>query len=82
MAAKKSVAINGSDVGIVGDGARVEGGIHFHTIKHFTVYQSHREQQTEDTETDKSAIGTNPYIRINSSSAHSISADRKVFMKY
>jgi len=40
-------------------------GIHFHTIKHVTVYQSHLERRIEDAETEKSPISENPYMSLS-----------------
>ena len=62
--------VEGSQVGVVGDGARIEGGVHYGnnihknviTIQHVTVYRSQGPQPDETPETVETDIAPNPYL--------------------
>ena len=63
----KTTHIDGSQVGVVGDGARIKGGVHYGdknviTIQHVTVYRSHSPQPDDAPEARKTDIGPNPYL--------------------
>lgn len=67
---ERETRIQGSQVGVMGDGATVKGGIHFGetvhrnviTIQNISVYRSDIPQILEPTETRNVDIGPNPYL--------------------
>ena len=66
----KTTRVEGSQVGVVGDGATIEGGVQFGdtihknviTIQNLTVYRSFSPPSDEAPETPQAGIGPNPYL--------------------